>query len=192
MLILCVCVGGSLCMHLYSPFDICVCLCSYLHTAKLCVSIPAGLCWIARSAWVSSQGKIEAARCGNFGLLRISLPWVCSRPKQEPPSRVSSRWTPHLRWGGGYRLTCCPAVRSGIKLQVERESIPRLEWGGNKKVCRYLQSSWLAYSNCGRLSCLIFPPWIFCSLIGNPAISLSLFVCKFGRRCYIIISNRGV
>lgn len=161
-------------MHLQTPFHICVYLCLYLHTANLCVYIPAGLCWIgwARSAWVSSQGKIEAARCDDFGLPRISLPWVCSRPKREPPSGVSSRWTSRLRRGGGYQLTCCPAVRSGIKRQVERESIPWLEWGGNKRVCRYVRCGRLTHSNCGRLSCLISHPCIFCNSTGNTVVPL--------------------
>ena len=103
ILCMCVCVSVYVCVcvctytftnHLYT--FVCVYLCVYLHTVNLCVFIPAGLCRIdwARSAWVSSRGKIEAARCGGPGLRRISLPRVCSRPKQEPPSGVSSRWTP--------------------------------------------------------------------------------------------------
>lgn len=95
---LCMCVCACICIykHLYTLVCVCVYLCLDLHTANLCVDIPAGLCWIdwARSAWVSSQGKIEAARCGGPGLPRISLLRACSRPKREPPSGVSSRWTP--------------------------------------------------------------------------------------------------
>lgn len=41
-----------------------------------------------------------------------------------PPSAVRGRIPVNRR----------PAARSGIKRQVERESIPWLEWGGNKKV----------------------------------------------------------
>lgn len=141
----------------------CVYLCLYLHAMNLCVCIPARLCWIdwAWSAWGSSWGKIEAARCSGPGLPKISLPRVCSRSKREPPSGVSSRWTPCLWQGGGYQLTCCPAARSGIKQQVERESIPWLEWGRNKKVCRYLQGSSQTHSNCGRLSLLNSLPCFF-------------------------------
>lgn len=90
----------SMCVHMHLEtllhISVRVYLCLYLHTENLCVYIPAGLCRIdwARSAWVSSQGKIEAARCGGPGLPRISLPRACSRPKREPPSGVSSRWTP--------------------------------------------------------------------------------------------------
>lgn len=128
-----------------------------------------------RSAWVSSRGKIEAARCGDSGPPRISLPWVCSRPKQEPPSGVSSRWTPRLRWGGGYRLTCRPAARSGIKRQVERGSIPWLEWGGNMEVNK------LENSNCGGYSWFHIPTFslqrmLACSL--HYIIWISRFVIK--------------
>lgn len=63
-------------------------------------------------------------------------------------------------------------MRSGIKRQVERESIPWLEW---EKVCGYLQGSRQTRSNCGRLSLLISLPCFFCNSTGNPAVRL--WVC---------------
>lgn len=160
-------------MHLQTPLHVlCVLVC--LHTVGLCVYIPAGLYWIdwARSAWVSSQGKIEAAICGGPRATEDIITPGVSLAKTGATKRSFIKVDPRLWRGGGYQLTCCPAVRSGIKRQVERESIPWLEWGGNKKVCGYLQGSRQTRSNCGRLSLLISLPCFFCNSTGSPAVLL--------------------
>lgn len=94
--------GSNLRWTAYFYLSTFVCTCVCVATRPVCASTHLlGRAELTgpRSAWVSSRGKIEAARCGDSGPPRISLPWVCSRPKREPPSGVSSRWTPRLRWG---------------------------------------------------------------------------------------------
>lgn len=123
------------CVHFNTFTHLCLSVCTiYLHCPRY-VYIPAELFGIdlGQSAWVSSQWEDWSSQMQRLGLPKISLPQACSRPKREPPSGVSSRWTPHPCWGGVYQLNGRPAVRRGIKRQVERKRISWLEWGGGKK-----------------------------------------------------------
>lgn len=52
--------------------------------------------------------------------------------KDGPQVEFHQGGPPYLWCVGGSQLTCCPAVRSGIKQQVDRGSFLWLEWGGNK------------------------------------------------------------
>lgn len=105
------------------------------YSSTLCIHAgPAGLFGIdlGRPAWVSSQGKIEAARCRGLGYRRYHYPKHVADQNGSPPKWSFIKVDPHPCWGGVYQLNGRPAARRGIKRQVERKRISWLEWGGKR------------------------------------------------------------
>lgn len=119
------------------------------YTSTLCIhAVPAGLFGIDLGwpAWVSSQGKIEAARCRGLGYRRYHYPKHVADQNGSPPKWSFIKVDPHPCWGGVYQLNGRPAARRGIKRQVERKRISWLEWGG-RRMCEIL-TGWQTLSHC--------------------------------------------
>lgn len=127
-----------------------MCTCVSPHWQSVCLhTCWAVLNWLGPVSMSKQPGEDWGSQMRWLGATEDIITPCVSPAKTGAPKQSFIKVDPHLRWGGGYQLTCCPAVRSGIKLQVERESIQWIGWGGNKKVCRYLQGSRLRHSDCG-------------------------------------------
>lgn len=167
----------TLCVRAYAFGNGTSLSCVLVFVSPHCQSVCLHTCWAVLN-WLGpvSMSKQPGEDWGSqmrwLGATEDIITPCVSLAKTGAPKQSFIKVDPHLRWGGGYQLTCCPAVRSGIKLQVERESIQRIEWGGNKKTCRYLQGSRLRHSDCGRSSCLTSSPHMLCNSAGNLAVLL--------------------